>query len=464
MSLINKISYFLPPSLINTKALLFANKGFRARYNLLKESESWTLGDVVDWQEREVKQLLNSTYSDAEALSRLWNNNDFHPGDFSSLKDIVNIPTTDKQFVKAAADSILNAKFPKNKLTYRYTGGSTGSPMKFALEQRQIYEEKAYFYYIWEKYGYRIGDKCVMLKGDKLANANGRCLHKVDGIFNYLKLDSDYLVSEGHIDTYDQAIRKFGANFLFGFPSSIYLLASLYVRTGRKPPVFDTIFLASENTYPDQIDFIKNVFSAKDVFYHYGHSEYATLAFKYRENDQLGFVPFYGIAELLDEKGKVITESGKLGEVTVTGFSHAQPFIRYKTNDYAVSSDFISTDYMKNYSSVERIEGRMQEFIVTKDKRLVSICTMGAAHFDDMNSLVDTQYEQSEEGRIIFSVVTSDHKELSNNLVKLLKGRIEDKLEGTVDVEIKQVDGINRTGLGKKSMIRQSLNIKEYME
>ena len=174
-----------------------------------------------------------------------------------------------------------------------------------------------------------------MLKGDKLASAGGNCLHQLDGIFNYLKLDSDYLVSEPHIEIYDRVIRKFDADFLFGFPSSIYLLASLYVRTGKEPPKF----LASENTYPDQLEFIKSVFSAKNIFYHYGHSEYATLAFKYQENDQLGFVPFYGVAELLDERGNQITEAGKLGEITVTGFSHAQPFIRYRTNDYAVSSD-----------------------------------------------------------------------------------------------------------------------------
>lgn len=463
-SIIANISHYAPSAIIPTKALLFFNRTFKNRYDLLKESESWTFTDIQDWQLEMLKSTFCAAYEGASAIRELWKQNDFHPGDFTSLNQLANIPTYDKQFVKAAVNSARNASFPKQKLTYRFTGGSTGAPMRFALEKRQIYEEKAYFYYIWEKYGYKIGDKCVMLKGDKLASKNGRCLHRVDGIFNYLKLDSDYLVSESHIDIYDEAIRKFGANFLFGFPSSIYLLACLYIRTGRVAPKFETIFLASENTYPDQLAFIKNVFSATDVFYHYGHSEYATLAFKYKDNDNLGFVPFYGIAELLDEAGNIITEPNVMGEITVTGFSHAQPFIRYRTNDYAVSSDFVSTDYMKNYMSVDRIEGRMQEFIVTKDKRLVSICSMGAAHFEDMNSLIDTQYEQTQEGHVTFNVVMNNSQEISDNLKTTLKQRISEKLEGTVYVDVKQVSEINRTGLGKKSMIRQNLNIKEYME
>ncbi|MEY8215991.1 MAG: hypothetical protein RPR97_16080, partial [Colwellia sp.] len=274
-SLIRKISSLIPTIVVPTKSLLFSNSAFRNRYNLLNEAECWSHADVASWQTDQLSALLIDVYQGVEAVRNHWIKSGFHPKDFTRLSHINDIPLYDKQFVKQASDGMFNSNFPKPKATYRFTGGSTGAPMKFALEQRQIYEEKAYFYYIWEKYGYRIGDKCVLLKGDKLASEGGHCLHEKDGIFNYLKLDSDYLVSEKHINIYDAAIRKYGAKFLFGFPSSVYLLASLYERTNRKAPQFDVIFLASENTYPDQINFIKEVFGAKDVFYHYGHSEYA---------------------------------------------------------------------------------------------------------------------------------------------------------------------------------------------
>ncbi|OIN07913.1 hypothetical protein BFR47_16270 [Oceanisphaera psychrotolerans] len=332
--------------------------------------------------------------------------------------------------------------------------------MKFLLDKEKIFFEKAFFYYIWKKHGYEIGDKCLFVKGENIKGSSGRLAVR-DGIYNYLKLDSNYLNESSNLPDYDRAIKKFKPRKVFGYPSAIYQLALLYSRSCVKPPEFDLIMLASENTYPDQIAFIKSIFSCDSVFFHYGHSEYAVLATKYHDNDCLGFNPFYGHAEIIKPDGQ-LAEAGESGEIIATSYSKSMPLIRYRTNDFAVVSGYQSNDYMRSYLAVDKIEGRLQEYIVTEDQRLVSICTMGAAHFEELGPVLDSQYFQDEPGRLVFKVCCPED-EYTSTLEKNIKRAIERKLENKVKVYVKNVPDIRRTSTGKKIMIEQKLDINQYL-
>lgn len=332
--------------------------------------------------------------------------------------------------------------------------------MRFALDKQKIFQEKAFFYFINEKYGYLMGEKCVLMKGENVFDQFGT-VARFDPFLNYLKLDSAHLSERKRFPEYHAAIEKFGSQRLLGYPSAIYQLALLYQKSNITPPNFEHIMFASENTYADQTRFITEVFGAKSVFFHYGHSEYAALAYKYTGSDHLGFSPFYGHTEILDEGG-VPAQAGAKGEIVATGYSHAQPFIRYRTNDFAVVSDEQSEDFMRSYLPVEVIEGRLQEYIVTRDRRLVSICTMAAAHFSGLEDVYDSQYVQEREGEVFFDVVC-DADRFSRSMRKSIEDIVERKLEQTVDVTVRRVESIERTQLGKKRMISQQLDVSAYL-
>ena len=140
--LIRKVSSLIPTMIVPTKSLLFSNSAFRNRYNLLKEAECWSRSDVEVWQTAQLSALLFDVYQGVEAVRNHWFKAGFHPKDFTQLSHINDIPVYDKQFVKQASDGMFNSNFLKSKTTYRFTGGSTGAPMKFALEHRQIYEDR----------------------------------------------------------------------------------------------------------------------------------------------------------------------------------------------------------------------------------------------------------------------------------------------------------------------------------
>jgi phenylacetate-CoA ligase len=109
---------------------------------------------------------------------------------------------------------------------------------------------------------------------------------------------------------------------------------------------------------------------------------------------------------------------------------------------------------------VERIVGRLQEFVVCRDRRLVSITTLGVAHFPEL-SLVDAiQYEQKEPGHVVLKVVGESR--LTSDQLARIAAAVERKTQGGCDVEVVQVEHIARTPRGKARMLIQHIDIRRY--
>ncbi|HEX5127676.1 MAG TPA: hypothetical protein VFW00_13100, partial [Rhodocyclaceae bacterium] len=137
------------------------------------------------------------------------------------------------------------------------------------------------------------------------------------------------------------------------------------------------------------------------------------------------------------------------------------PFIRYRTGDMAMLSDKPGHPLLPGYPAVERIEGRLQEFIVCRDRRLVSICTMGAAHFDELSHVDYIQYEQYEVGHVVLKVVS--RKQLDEEVRRKIVRAIEKQTQLGCTAEIHEVDEIPRTANGKHRMLIQHLDVSTYL-
>ena len=159
----------------------------------------------------------------------------------------------------------------------------------------------------------------------------------------------------------------------------------------------------------------------------------------------------------MDNQNKCITQNKGLGELVGTSFdNNLMPFIRYKTQDYGIHQEN-SCSCGRNYPILSDVEGRMQEFLVTKDDRIISVTTMGAAHFEVLDSVSETQYFQDKKGKIVFRIVPKEG--YTHEHGKQIKKAIEEKTEYGCEVEIQIVDSIKRTKSGKHMMMEQKLNI-----
>jgi phenylacetate-CoA ligase len=374
-------------------------------------------------------------------------------------------PLTRKEHIKQNFNAYVSCARPASRRLQTFTGGSTAQPMAFYLERGVTRpRETAYFEAIERTIGgARPGEWTLSLRGrtvDSAARSSGR-MWAIEPIKRHVILSSDHL-ERRYMPANVEALRHWRPTAIHAFPSALYPLA-LWLDEHPQPDMtraIRTILLTSENVYPFQESLFERVFGCA-VVRHYGHSERAAMANSLPGDTRYHFWPLYGFVELVDDEGRTIDTPGRLGEIVATGFDNAvQPFIRYCTGDLG------EWDLAPNLEGhvrliMRRIEGRRQEFVVCRDARVVSITTLGAAHFSALASVEAIQFEQHLPGRITLNVVTA--RPLTESERTAIAAAVREKTQGGCDVDVVEVERIERTARGKHRMLMQHLDLSRYL-
>lgn len=377
---------------------------------------------------------------------------------------LMRLPTTTKTDYQTNLHQYLSNQMPASARLKTFSGGSTANPMCFYLH-RGVTRSREYAF--MEDFHARVGlrerDMVLAMRGRAVPTAghpNGR-LWMYEPVKRELILSSHHLAAQ-FMAEYVSALQRLRPHYIQAYPSTLYPLARWLA--ARPLPDFTCqvrgIMLYSETIQEFQIRLLRNVFRCP-ILKHYGHSERVLMAASLPDDDRYHFWPQYGYFELLDEAGSPITRAGEVGEIVGTSFDNrVMPFIRYRTGDMAVLS--AKPPSLPGYPVVERIEGRKQEYIVTRDHRLISIGVMGAVHSHELAGMEAIQYEQEEPGRFVLKIVSREPVDAA------LRGRIAQAAEGMTrhgcTVDVVQVGSIPRTRTGKRILLVQHLDVSRYLK
>ena len=311
-----------------------------------------------------------------------------------------------------------------------------------------------------DRVGLEEGDVTLALRGRTVPTAGEGRIWMLEPIKRQLVLSSDHL-ERRYMPAYAEALARHKPAYIEAFPSALFPLARWLA--ANPVPEFTRgvkgVMLYSENVYGFQMEKFREVFHCP-ILTHYGHSERVLMAASMPDDDRYFFWPQYGWFELLDAENRPITQPGKLGFVVGTSFDNqVMPFVRYRTGDLAVLSER-GHPLLPGYPACERIVGRLQEFIVCRDHRLISITTIGVAHFPELAAVEAIQYEQDVPGRLVLKVVAETP--LTGEERTRIGHAVSAKTQGGCDVEVVQVDRIPRTPRGKARMLVQHLDIRRY--
>ena len=345
-------------------------------------------------QYRMLKKQINYAWKKIPFYQRLWKEKGFNPEDFKSLDDIKKIPFIDKNDVREHFEEMIPIGYPKKRLTLVTTGGTTGMPMQFYIDNYkakakeivfQIYREYR-FWHCW-----RFIDNVAVLRGRQIAEDRLK-----QNIF-WEKVNGDLYFSSFHLkneyyEKYINKLREYKPRFIKAYPSSIVALCSMmkehndYSINGLK-----AVICSSENIYDWQRNLVRDVLGV-EILSQYGHSEKAVWAFQYLDG-KMCFHPMYSYVEFCDVDKSIDINTG-VAHVVCTSFNNYYfPFIRYKTYDYIEVAE--SKSYFTHVAS--RIIGREQDFVYDRDNNR-TIFTNSDEPFWDVKGIVAYQYIQNEKG------------------------------------------------------------------
>ncbi|QBQ54486.1 phenylacetate--CoA ligase family protein [Nitrosococcus wardiae] len=282
-----------------------------------------------------------------------------------TLQDLRRLPTMNKQDALENRDEMTWQGVPGGAFKYN-TGGSSGEPLIFYFGRWRQASDAAGRMRARRWWGIEVGEPEVYLWGAPVElDKTDRVKAIRDRLLNQLVLNA-FEMSPGNMDTYLEAIQAFKPKCLYGYASSMALLAAHARERHTKLilPSLKAVCTTGEPLYPYQQALIEKVFGAP-VANEFGSRDIGFTAHETPQGQVL-LMSESIILEVLDPEGQPVGE-GELGEAVMTGLcSEAQPFIRYRTGDIVRQSND-TCQRGRGLHVIGEVIGRSTDFIVRSD-------------------------------------------------------------------------------------------------
>jgi phenylacetate-CoA ligase len=187
-----------------------------------------------------------------------------------------------------------------------------------------------------------------------------------DRLVNQLLLNA-FEMSPARMDDYLDAIQTWNPKAIYGYASSLALLAAHADSRGIRPklPALRVVSATGEPLFPHQRGLIERVFGAP-VSVEYGARDAGLMALQSPDGTLLQMSETH-LIEVLDDAGNPVEE----GEAVITSLvSEAQPFIRYRTGDVVRRSGKPDPGG-RGLEVLDAVVGRQTDFIAAADGRIM---------------------------------------------------------------------------------------------
>lgn len=331
----------------------------------LEKSQWLTRGAVEGLQLEKLRALLNVALSHAPWHRARMQEAGLQPNSMTSLADLRKLPPMNKQDAAAHRDDLVWRGAPGGAFRYN-TGGSSGQPLSFHFGRARQASDAAGRMRARRWWGVEPGQPEVYLWGAPVELNKTDWVKTVrDRLINQLVLNA-FAMSPARMDMYLDAIEEFAPCCIYGYASSVALLAAHAEERRRKPrlPYLKVVCTTGEPLFEHQRALIRGVFGVP-VANEFGSRDIGFTAHETPQGQVL-LMSESIILEVLDAAGNPVTP-GEMGEAVMTGLcSEAQPFIRYRTGDMVRMS--AEPDRAgRGLHVIDEVVGRRTDFLVRAD-------------------------------------------------------------------------------------------------
>jgi phenylacetate-CoA ligase len=420
-------------------ALLYY-RHFHQLRSLLKRSQWWTSEQLIEYQNERLRKLVIHAYDNVPFYRRSFDKVGLRPSDVYSVHDLYKLPFLTKEQVRNNIDDLRARNYPDHRFEPMFTGGTTGDPLTFYIERgKTAVNHFAFYLSMMGRLQCRLTHRYLFVTQ---CNESWKTQ-----AFGRILVLSPYSLRDENCKILFEKIRKISPQYIIAYPSAISLLGHLIMKKGDD--LFSglrAILCAGETLYEGQRNFLESTFRCK-VFSYYNQCEQVVFAATCENAAAYHVFPEYGVTELIGADGQLITHEGEKGEIVGTGFTNdIFPFIRYRTGDIGVYTNH-PCSCGRHYPLLKKIEGRVQESIISKTGDKFPMIGMYNAVAKSSNQVKEYQYFQREPGEIVLRVVRSNG--FTDKDKHLIVQRLTRTLGPGFHISVEYVDSVKRTSAGK---------------
>lgn len=405
----------------------------------------WTEDELKDFQWHRLEKLLKHCWDNVPFYKKHWQlAGIINITDIKNLTDFEKLPVLTKQNVNDNYNQLI-PESAKGKNIKKATGGSTGQPFRFELDELSNDARQAI---MWRGYGWLhagIGVKSLFLWGDNVGKISllKKIKEKLYHQFYNRKMVSTFDMNLKHMDKYVQEINDYCPETIVSYVNPLYEVAKYINKTQSKVHSPKSLLTGAEPLYEYQRIEIERAFNSK-VYNTYGCREFMLIAAECEKQQGLHINIDHLVVETLDEHNKAV--KGEAGDIVITDLmNYGMPLIRYVNGDRATLSD-TSCDCGNPLPMIEKVNGRKLDVIKTISGQMIP-GELFPHLFKEFNGLIKFQVKQSDIKSLDIYLVTNE--EFNNSALDAIKNEINKYSKQELTLNFHMVNDIPLTSSGK---------------
>lgn len=291
----------------------------------IQTMQSWSKDQIVVWQNEHLQALVKHVYEHTKYYRRIFDERGLTPKDIQCIDDLKKLPIINKEIAIAHYDEIV----PDNLSSFRYrkrkTGGTTGEPMHYLMDENNWGYTSAAKLYAWMTTSYTYGDKFVAMGSASLFAKKPSLPRRIyDKIRNEYPLNAVNLTDE-LCEKYVVFIKENKIRYIYGYAASIYIFTTYVAKHNIDLKQIEAVFTTSENLTDAYRELITNTYDCH-VMDCYGANDAGMNAYEIsRHSYHVGYNVMCEVINPIEEN------TGSL--LTTNLLNYTFPLLRYQFGD-----------------------------------------------------------------------------------------------------------------------------------
>jgi phenylacetate-CoA ligase len=409
----------------------------------LEETQWWPRERLEALQLERLRNLLKIAQNHVPYYRNLFATLGFSAENIHSLDELKRVSFLTKPIIRKNQEELKSAK--AGKLARFNTGGSSGEPLIFFIGNERVSHDVAAKWRATRWWNVDIGDPEIVVWGSPIELTSQDRIRKMRDRLLRTELLPAFEMSESKLDGFVATILRTRPAMLFGYPSSISLIARHAEKKGQRMNDLGikVAFVTSERLYDHQREEISRIFGCP-VANGYGGRDAGFIAHQCSQGG-MHITAEDIIVEIVDTDGNTLP-NGKAGEVVVTHLATSEfPFIRYRTGDVAIVSE-ARCACGRGLPMLDEIQGRTTDFVIATDGTIMHGLAL-VYPIRDIPGIAAFKVVQETRERVAVQIVAGEN--CAGEVEGLITAGIKARLGQSVEVQVHRVQDIPREKSGK---------------
>lgn len=388
-------------------------------------------------QDQKLEKIIRHAYENVPYYHKLFDSAGISPEDIQCVDDLHKIPITTKSCLRDLdIREIISKNARPGNCIKMITSGESGLPFEFYLSPQEYDFWKLLLLRFHMANGMRLTDRCAVLAHPLRFPKKKRWFQNL-GILRHI-----YISVFDTVKNYTDKTIKVNPDVIFGYPSALNLFTKeleMKTNTNIRPRI---ILSSAEMLDLETRCLIKKVFGL-EIADLYSVIESGPVAWECHSHEGYHINIDSVVLECVKNGKGVSGERGKL--ICTNLFNFTMPMIRYSVDDVAVLSKKVCP-CGRGFPLLEKIEGRVSDFITLPDGRVVSPGGINSM-FSRLIKTAQHKIIQKEKGCLLIQIVPGE--DFREEAIPFLKKEICKEFGIDINIDVEIVEKIQKRASGK---------------